>query len=379
MEISIIGGGITGLTTALALQKMGIEATVYERSAALNEVGAGILVQPNAMRVLNWLGLRDQIRNLGYPLLKMDISNAQLIPFRDASAELIQGDNGEQMVAIHRARLQKVLFESLPSHCVRLDSPYQSHIVKDGRFEVDLGHQKILTDVILGADGINSQVRQSLFPDAKKRYSGQTCWRGIAPMALPKEIVGRGYEAWGFGSRFGIIAISENEVYWFAVSKAPESQDPKPLASHAPLLELFQRFHPLITKTIRTTPLDKIISNDLHDLSRLSSWSEGKICLLGDAAHATTPNMGQGAGQGIEDAYFISQAMAENTQPEEAFKVFEANRRKKVDYVVNNSWRFGKMAHSASGRWFMKTMMRIMPEKAMKRQMEKLFEVPGLS
>ena len=379
MDISIIGGGITGLTTALALQKMGIEATVYERSAVLNEVGAGILVQPNAMRVLNWLGLRDEIRELGYPLRKMDISNAQLIPFREASAELIQGDNGEQMVAIHRARLQKVLFESLPSDRVQLAAPYHSHSAKDGKLEVDLGTRKILTDVILGADGINSKVRKALFPDSKKRYSGQTCWRGIAPMALPNEIVGRGYEAWGYGCRFGIIAISEKEVYWFAVAQAPESQDPSPLASHAPLLELFQRFHPLVSKIINTTPLDKIIANDLHDLARLDTWSEGKVCLMGDAAHATTPNMGQGAGQGIEDAYFFSQAMAENSEPEQAFKVFEANRRKKVDYVVNNSWRFGKMAHSASGRWFMKTMMRLMPEKAMRRQMDKLYEVPGLS
>ncbi len=380
MDISIIGGGITGLTTALALQKMGIQATVYERTPALAEVGAGILLQPNAMQVFQWLGLDKAMEEAGYPLQKMDISNAQLSPYRNASPDLITGEQGEKMVAIHRARLQSILFDHLPVGTVKLGVPYHNHAYEEGKIKLQLGDEQRMTDVVLAADGINSKVRQALYPEAKKRYSGQTCWRGIAPFSsLPNELKDRGFEAWGQGVRIGLIPISQEQVYWFAVDKAEENPNTPPLNSHSPLLDMFQGFHTLVLEVISQTPLEKIIWTDLHDLGRLNAWSKGSICLLGDAAHATTPNMGQGAGQGIEDAFYISQALADHPDPNHAFKVFEANRRKKVDYVVNNSWRFGKMAHSASGRWFMRTMMRIMPEKAMKRQMQKLYAVEGLS
>lgn len=379
MEISIIGGGITGLTTALALRKMGLEATVYERTPVLNEVGAGILMQPNAMHVLRWLGIADKVKESGYALDRMDISNAQLVPFRNASPGLIRGEQGEKVVAIHRARLQSILYESLPTGVVQLGVPYQSHRAVNGGLEVDHGERKSTATIILGADGINSKVRASLFPEATKRFSGQTCWRGIATMAIPAKIDRRGFEAWGGGYRFGFTPISEREIYWFAVAQAEENEGGTPFTSHAPLLDMFGSFHSLVSEIISSTPVEKIIWDDLHDLGRLGSWSQGNVCLLGDAAHATTPNMGQGAGQGIEDGYCISQALAQNPDPQQAFKEFEAGRRKKVDYVVNNSWRFGKMAHSASGRWIMKTLMRIMPERAVKKQMEKLFQVQGLS
>ncbi len=378
MEISIIGGGITGLTTALALRKMGLRAKVYERTPVLNEVGAGILMQPNAMRVLNWLGIAEEVSAHGYPLQTMDISNAQLIPFRKASPDLIKGEQGEHIVAIHRARLQSILFENLPAGDVQLGTPYLSHRTLEGMLEVDHGGFKSTSAILLGADGINSKVRQSLFPEAKKRFSGQTCWRGIAPFSLPAEIEGRGFEAWGRGYRFGIVPISKEEVYWFAVAQAEENGDGSPLTSHTPLLKMFESFHPLASELISHTPIENIIWTDLHDLGRLKSWSQGRVCLLGDAAHATTPNMGQGAGQGIEDAYYISQALAQYPDPAQAFIEFEAQRRKKVDYVVNTSWRFGKMAHSRSGRWIMVNAMRIVPEKAVQRQMQKLFQVTGL-
>jgi 2-polyprenyl-6-methoxyphenol hydroxylase-like FAD-dependent oxidoreductase len=142
------------------------------------------------------------------------------------------------------------------------------------------------------------------------------------------------------------------------------------------LLTLFKDFDPIIAKIIEA-------SGDMHrteliDLKRLDTWYNSNACLLGDAAHATTPNMGQGACQGIEDAFYISRYLKEADSPQDAFKAFEIQRRKKVDYVVNNSWNFGRMVHNRAGQMLLKGMMKITPEKIVDKQMNMLYAVEGL-
>ena len=114
------------------------------------------------------------------------------------------------------------------------------------------------------------------------------------------------------------------------------------------------------------------------DLRRLDKWHHQYIALIGDAAHATTPNMGQGAGQGIEDAYVMAKLFSQNQASEKLFETFESLRREKVDYVVNNSWRFGKMAHSPFGRLLMKTVMKVTPPSVLSKQVDKLYSLPKL-
>src|SRR5690554_5718647 len=109
MRITIIGGGIAGLTTALALNKVGFQCEVYERAAQLNEVGAGILMQPNALKVLDWLGLGKIVRENGIMLDQVDVTNSQLVPFKKSTKGIIQDEKGNKIVAIHRATLQKLL------------------------------------------------------------------------------------------------------------------------------------------------------------------------------------------------------------------------------------------------------------------------------
>jgi 2-polyprenyl-6-methoxyphenol hydroxylase-like FAD-dependent oxidoreductase len=137
----------------------------------------------------------------------------------------------------------------------------------------------------------------------------------------------------------------------------------------------FSNFNPLVLNIIENTKAEKIIRNDISDLNRLEQWHKDKIVLVGDAAHATTPNMGQGAGQGMEDAYYLANILAKHNQLEQALNLFESNRREKVDYVVNNSWRFGQMAHSGFGQIVMKTIMKLTPDKVMKQQMNKLYSI----
>jgi 2-polyprenyl-6-methoxyphenol hydroxylase-like FAD-dependent oxidoreductase len=229
--------------------------------------------------------------------------------------------------------------------------------------------------LLLGADGIHSKVRQQLFPKSATRYSGQTCWRGIAPVSLPNERIHHGQEAWGRKVRFGFAPISEQEVYWFAVANAPQGEKDEPGSKKEKLKAMYQDFHPLIGQIIDQTPPEKILRNDISDLKRLPTWYQNRICLLGDAAHATTPNMGQGGGQGVEDAYYISNILAQEKDYRQAFAQFEKERRKKVDYIVNTSWQFGKMAHNPLGQRLFKVMMKWTPERILARQMQKMYAV----
>lgn len=374
-EIAIIGGGITGLTTALALAKQGIASTVYERAPKLNEVGAGIWLQPNALKVFNYLGLKEAVLKNGIELNRVDITNAQLQSFR-MGENTVQDQEGNKIISIHRAKLQKILFEALPQDSVKLGYDFQflNQVSNEVEINFDLG--KVEADYVLGTDGINSKIRKQLFPQSSLRHSGQTCWRGISNIQLPGELKHLGREAWGNRVRFGFSQISDDAVYWFAVAKARPFEKDNVSKLKNDLNEKFKDFHPVVNQIINHTVAEKIIRGDILDLRRLDKWHHQSVCLLGDAAHATTPNMGQGAGQGIEDAYVLAKLLTADQFIGDSFSKFEYLRREKVDYVVNNSWRFGKLAHSGFGSLLMKSIIKLTPNSVLNRQMEKLYSLP---
>lgn len=374
-KISIIGGGIAGLTTALALNKVGLHCEVYERAQALNEVGAGIWMQPNALKVLDWLGLGDKVRQRGVLLDQVDITNANLIPFKKNDTKVIQDEKGNKIVAIHRAELQKMLFDALPEGTVHLNCDFDTYFYEGKQLKVSFGNTVVNTDVLIGADGIHSKVRHQTFQNTALRYSGQTCWRGIANIDLPHEFQHSGIESWGNKVRFGFSRVSSNSVYWFAVVNARQNEQDNPSTVQSKLETIYKDFHPLVLDIIRHTAADKIIRSDISDLKRVDKWHRDKVLLIGDAAHATTPNMGQGAGQGIEDAYYLANFLTGQQPLNSVFEAFESARREKVDYVVNNSWRFGKIAHSGFGQTIMKAIMKLTPEKVMMKQMHKLYSI----
>ncbi|SMG45792.1 2-polyprenyl-6-methoxyphenol hydroxylase [Marivirga sericea] len=377
MEIAIIGGGIAGLTAALALRKQGIKSVVYERAMQLNEIGAGIWLQPNALKVLDYLGVKDSILKDAVQLDRVDITNRQLNPFQSGNG-VVQDKKGNKIVSIHRGKLQKILVEALPNDALKLGHDLRSFTQSAGKVDLHFESISLKADYVLAADGINSRIRQALFPLSSLRHSGQTCWRGISAIQVPEELRNLGREAWGNKVRFGFSQVSDDLVYWFAVAEANAQVEVDRAIVKKELNEKFKNFHPLVQQIISNTDAEKIIGGDILDLGRLDHWHMQNICLLGDAAHATTPNMGQGAGQGIEDAYVIAKLFSKLQPSEKIFEEFETLRRKKVDYVVNNSWRFGKMAHSSVGQFVMKLVMKMTPQFVVNKQLEQLYKLPNI-
>ena len=371
MKIAIIGGGITGLTTGLALHKLGVESAVYEQTPSLSEIGAGVWLQPNAMKVYDWLGLKDKITEEGAELTKVEVTYPDLRPIKMMKKGVVADEHGNQTVAVHRGRLQAILYQRFSEVGeVALGKKYQGHTNTGDTICVSLGSKSVDVDILLGADGIHSKVRDQLVPEAVLRDAGQICWRGTTHFKLPDTLKNTGKEMWGKGIRFGFSSIGENQVYWFAVanSDAYSTQLDKDA-----LATVFKDFNPLVATLITNT--EYMHTAIIKDLKRLPTWHAERACLLGDAAHATTPNMGQGACQGIEDAYYISNLLQRSASAKEVFQAFESARRKKVDYVVNNSWTFGKMAHNRLGQALLRTIMKITPENVLDKQMDKLYQI----
>lgn len=372
MEIAIIGAGITGLTTALSLHKMGFTATVYEKASVLNEIGAGVLLQPNAMKVMKWLGLADKIAQEGCKLNSMQIGLPNLKPIKPIDPSMLSTLEGINTIAIHRGKLQRILFDAFTKvGRVELGKAYVSSHKLDNQLNIIFENGTAETDILLGADGIRSQVRESIGLGSSYRMTNQVCWRGVSEMQLPDHLQNESMELWGKKRRFGFSQLSDTSVYFFAViSKELCPMDFKSID----LAPFYKDFNPIVIDMIEHAGSMHV--TEMYDIKRLSTWHNGlDTCLLGDAAHATTPNMGQGACQGIEDGYYFSQSFAVNQDVKTCFSAFETKRRKKVDYVVNNSWRFGKMVHNPLGQAVLKSIMKVTPAKTMVSQMTQLYDV----
>jgi 2-polyprenyl-6-methoxyphenol hydroxylase-like FAD-dependent oxidoreductase len=325
---------------------------------------------------LEYLNVLDKVKSEGNSIDRITLGKADLSPLSDNYQAIVKNKFGYSTIAIHRAKLQKILLEKISQEKIFLGKGFQSFKkLNTGKIKIIFDdNSEAETDFLIGADGINSKIRNQLFPESSTRYSGQTCWRGIANIKLDKEFEHRGIELWGNQIRFGISKIAKDKVYWFAVVLDKQNLKDESRLVQEKLLKMFNDFHPLVKKIIASSSRDKIIRNDINDLKPLESWHKGNICLIGDAGHATTPNMGQGGAQAIEDAYYLSK-LIENNPNQNVFELFQQKRQKKVNTIVKQSWATGKMAHWRYGTNFRDFLLKNIPKKLLERKMIDMYQI----
>jgi 2-polyprenyl-6-methoxyphenol hydroxylase-like FAD-dependent oxidoreductase len=371
MKIAIIGGGIGGLTTALALKQSGKEVVVYESASEIKPVGAGIVMANNAMQVFKELGVSHKIEEAGCKISNIRITDSQLKTLSLAELTRFEKKYNVYNVAIHRADLQRILANEIGYDNIQL-SKRLSKIEKGSDFKLTFEDGTVVTaDVVIGADGIKSVVRKQLFGTSNIRDTKQKCWRGVAEFDWIEKYNNQAFEAWGKGKRFGFVKISEKKVYWYAVINESLMKD------NVSIIELFKEFHPEVVQIISETPKANIHFSDIIDLEPITEWQSGKVCLIGDAAHATTPNMGQGACQAVEDAYVIGRLFAQGRSAEEVFSQYEKLRMSKAHFIVNTSWKIGKVAHweNNAAIWLRNALVKITPAFVNEKQLDKVFDI----
>ena len=330
-KVIIIGGGIGGVTAAIALKRAGMDVTVFERAEELREVGSGLPLWTNALRALHTIGLSDELEQLGVQVTSVSVSTWRGDTLTDTKNDKYLKRLGTITIVVHRAELLALLLKTLGEDRVQLGMNCvgftQDETGVCARFE---GGQEVQGDVLIGADGIHSVIRTQLFGLIKPGYVGYTCWRGLAHTTR----TGLETWAWGKGCQFGITPMSQGRAYWFVQKYAPEGEKDKPGGKKSEILELFHDWHDPIPAVIEATAETDILRNDIYELKHLRQWSQGRVTLLGDAAHAMTPNLGQGACQAIEDAVALGSCLKESTDIAAALQLYEKRRVTRANNIT---------------------------------------------
>ncbi len=370
MKATIIGGGIGGLTLAIALSKVGIDAQAYERAPVLREVGAGIALAGNALLVLDSLGLGAAIRSQSLEAMPGGLRDSRGTVLFALPADALTRHLGAVAV-LHRAELLALLAESVGPGRIHLGTQLtgfeqDSHGVTAHFQNGETAHG----DVLIGADGLNSATRRQLLGEQPLRYAGYTAWRTVLECAAAPPL--NSTETWGPGRRFGIVPMSRGRTYCFATNNAPEGQRDPPGKSKQTLANLFRGWHEPIEALIDAANEDLILRNDIYDLDPLKHWVRDRVALLGDAAHPMTPNLGQGACQAIEDAAVLAACLHTGASVESALQDYQRRRVARASQFVLRSRWLGAVAQCRNPVlcWLRNTAIRITPAWVAEHQLK---------
>jgi 2-polyprenyl-6-methoxyphenol hydroxylase-like FAD-dependent oxidoreductase len=375
----IIGAGIAGLTLGIALRHRGIDAEIWEAAPELHPIGAGIWMAPNAMQIFGRLGVAQAIIEAGAEVERVALLDSRLREISSSSLLRVREKFGFTILAIQRAELHRILIGEFGVRSLRLGKrlvSIENHLAEPTAVFED--GTSVSAPWLVGADGIHSAARKLIRPGAQPRRTGQLCWRGLTEFDLPREFRRSTVEIWSKTSRMGIADVGRGRVYWFLVSSGIDASRPRPSDPVAELLEIVKHYDGPSRDLIRATSASAISEIELTDLPARLPWSAGNVCLIGDAAHPTTPNMGQGGGQAVEDAWTLARCLAESREPAQAFHTFETARFKKVKTVVDSSRRLGAFVHSGWPR-LRNFLFRLAPEGLAMRAMERLYRVDSLA
>lgn len=340
MKIAILGGGVAGVSSAIALKQKGFDVSIYERDEFPSNIGAGIVVWPNAAYVLEQLGVLSEIEAVsGRPTRMRRLSNAN----EDLGAidiEKINNHMGYPSLSILRSDFQNILISKLEAIGVAIQYAHAvTNVETSNPSQAEVRFQngsKITADVLIGADGrMASYARQYVHGDNAPIYQGFINWVGVYESEEEsfQEITVADY--WGVGERFGIVPVTKHKAYWAGdvacADIGPRNQD----EYKAELGSIFSDWPQPVRTMIDHTPIERINKVYVHDHDPIQTWHKHNLIVIGDAAHAPLPTSGQGACQALEDAWHLANCLNDNPRDlQRAFIKFTKLRFEKTTSII---------------------------------------------
>ncbi|OBC15914.1 FAD-binding monooxygenase [Mycobacterium sp. 852013-50091_SCH5140682] len=340
-SVLVVGAGITGLATAVALQRQGFEVRVLEARDDTS-AGTGISIWPNALAALDELGLGDAVRSAGGRVTAGAVRWHDGTWLRRPEPERFIRALGEPLVVIRRADLTDILSAPLAADTVEYGVGVRGLVTTaDGvRVTVSDGSTRDAAAVV-GADGVDSVVARHLNGPLTRRYAGYTAWRGVAKHRIDPDMAG---ETMAAGLEVGHVPMGAEHTYWFATERAPEGRT-RPDGELAYLQRAFASWAEPIPALLAAADPAEVLRNDLYDRAPARCWARGPVAIAGDAAHPMRPHLGQGGCQGLEDAAVLGELAGLAPDLATAFAQFTTRRRRRVQMIVRESRLIGRIVN----------------------------------
>ncbi|RAJ58265.1 2-polyprenyl-6-methoxyphenol hydroxylase-like FAD-dependent oxidoreductase [Streptomyces sp. Amel2xB2] len=346
----IVGAGIGGLTLAVALRKVGVDAEIYERASELRAAGSGLSVMTNALTALDSLGIDLGLDKRGQAVTSFTMKTARGRLIKEEPLVKVADEIGVPCVCLSRTDLQHALLDALGDTPITLGATATGVETDDSGAVVHFADgTSARGDVVVGADGFNSVVRRQFTgPDEPAEDSGYISWLGIVPFTHRRLPPGAVAHYWGKGSGFGLIDIGHGRFYWWGTKNMPEQRSHNWPGGKDEVLRAYSGWAEEVREVIQATPEEDIIGVPSRDRAFLESWGEGPVTLLGDAAHPMLTCIGQGAAMAMEDAVVLARTLRGATDLSGALRTYEDLRRERTRMMVVAS-------RKVSDRWHMES------------------------
>jgi 2-polyprenyl-6-methoxyphenol hydroxylase-like FAD-dependent oxidoreductase len=360
----IAGAGIAGLALAAGLQRTET-ATPYlllDERPELGSAGGGITLWPNAMVALDEIGVGEDVRRAGHPLGAGAIRSSSGRLLHELDLAESAAALGGPLVAVRRGDLVEILHALIKPGSVVLGAAVRG-------YNHDLDGVQVLTDgnpiagaALVGADGYRSEVTRALHPGLPERYAGYPAWRGIADLGGLEPV-----QLWGSRQEFGVVPLGDGACYWFATVREPAGGVATDEIAH--LRAAFAGWPDPVEQVLDATEPAAVSRNDVMDRALPRRWTDGRVVVIGDAAHAMRPHLGQGGCQALIDAAVLARLLRRTESPEAAFTAFEAMRRGPVKRVVALSRAAGRTVEAPAG---LHRLTGLVPDAMMLRSLAKI-------
>ena len=342
-SVLIVGGGIAGLTSAIALGQRGFNVTIVERDPQWSVYGVGIIQQSNVVRAINALGLLDSYVAAAFPFDRIEMYAPHGERLAVIPSPKLAGENYPAQLGMSRPALQRVLADRAKElgTKIRLGVTVQTFDANGDSVSVTFTDGTAARfDLMIGADGLYSETRKALFSDAPEpEFTGQAVWRYNFPR--PDDL--EGLHAYTGRIGVGLVPLSQELMYMYVTS--PEPGNPRlPVEGRAAAMrKRLEGTAPRLAELAeQITDDEAVVYKPLETVFLYGPWHKGRVVLIGDAAHATTPHLGQGAGMAIEDSVVLAEELAAADTPEEAFEAFRSRRFDRCKFIVENSIAVGE-------------------------------------